>query len=593
MTALRSFDPTAVLRRSFFVFVLLLGLASQLQAASRPNVLLIVTDDQGYGDFGFTGNPQIETPNLDKLAAKSVRFDRFYVTPFCAPTRAALLTGRYPLRGGVHGVARGEETMRSDETTMAEVLRKAGYRTGIFGKWHNGENYPYTPNGQGFEEALGFNLGHWNNYFNPRLRHNAEWVTKEGWITDVLTEAAEEFIEQHKSEPWFCYLSFNAPHSPFQCPDREFARYKAKGLDDTTAAVYGMCDNIDKNVGALLGKLDEWQLSENTLVLFLTDNGPATVRFNSGLRGKKATLYEGGSRTPLLIHWPAKIKEPRVVSTLAHAIDILPTVTELLGVKPRTNFPLDGRSLVPLLQSDKPNWPEREIFIQNFARQDLQRTQGCVVTQRFAAVNPGRGWELYDLEKDPGQQNNLAAGSGDSRMILDDLTSKFERWWSQTSAGVIVDRPPVPVGHDAEPIVEASAAQAELLGGLKYCNKAPNNAWITGWEGADAHATWTINAPAPGTYELGIAFTRDNAEPALKLRAETGGEAVETTVPQIPAKVRPMPDRVPRSEAADMEWQTLPIGRLKLTGGDQTVTVRLTAPDASFALKLITLQVAK
>jgi arylsulfatase A len=557
--------------------------------AAQPNVLLILTDDQGYGDFGFTGNKQIETPNLDKLAAKSARFERFYVTPFCAPTRAALLTGRYGLEGGVHGVARGEETLRTEETTIAEILRKAGYRTSIFGKWHNGENYPYTPNGQGFENALGFNLGHWNNYFDPKLRHNAEWVKKEGWISDVLTEAALEFIEQNKAQPWFCYLAYNAPHSPFQCPEREFQKYKAKGLDDTTACVYGMCENLDTNIGFVLKKLDEWQLAENTIVLFLTDNGPATERFTSGLRGKKGSLYEGGSRTPLLVRWPARFKEPRVVPTLAAAIDILPTLCELTGVKPKTNFPLDGRSLVPLLEGKTDAWMEREIFIQNRARTDLQRTQGTVVTQRFSAVNSGRGWELYDLQKDPGQQADLAKNA-DSRMIVDDLSAKFERWWSVASAGVTHDRPPIPVGHRPEPIVEASAAQAELTGSLKYSNGAPNNAWITGWDGLEARATWTIDCVAPGKYEAGIAFTREHAEPATKIRAESGGAAIEAAVPQIPAHQLPMPDRVARKEAPDMEWQALPIGELNLVKGEQTITLRLTAPDASFALKHLTLR---
>jgi arylsulfatase A len=558
--------------------------------AAQPNVLLIVTDDQGYGDFGFTGNDKIETPNLDRLAAQSVRFERFYVTPFCAPTRAALLTGRYPLQGGVHGVARGEETMRSEETTIAEVLKKAGYRTGLFGKWHNGENYPYTPNGQGFEEALGFNLGHWNNYFDPSLRHNAEWTKEKGWISDILSDHALGFIEQNKAQPWFCYLAYNCPHSPFQCPDKEFQKYKAKGLDDTTACVYGMCENLDTNIARVLGKLDEWQLAENTIVLFMTDNGPNTERFVSGLRGKKGSLYEGGSRTPLLVRWPARIKEPRVVPTLAHAIDILPTLCALTGVKPKTNFPLDGRSLVPLLEGSSAPWPEREIFIQNRARTDLQRTQGTVVTQRFSAVNAGRGWELYDLQKDPGQKEDLAK-NGDSRMIVDDLSAKFERWWSLTSAGVIRDRPPVPVGHRAEPIVEASAAQAELIGGIEYSAGAPNNAWIKGWAMPEARAEWTISAAQPGTYELGISFNRESAAPELKIRAESGGQAIEAVVPQAPTKVIPMPDRVPRKgESDDHEWHALVIGQVKLTPGEQTVSVRLSAPDPSFTLQHLSLR---
>lgn len=563
---------------------------AQSASAAQPNVLLIVTDDQGYGDFGFTGNKQLETPHLDKLAAQSVRFDRFYVTPFCSPTRAALLTGRYPLQMGVHGTSRGEETMRAEETTIAELLKKAGYRTGLFGKWHNGENYPYTPNGQGFEEALGFNLGHWNNYFDPRLRHNATWTKGKGFISDALTDGALGFIEKNRAQPWFCYLAYNAPHTPYQCPDKEFDKYKAKGLDDALACIYGMCENIDTNIGRALAKLDEWQLAENTIVLFLTDNGPNGERYTAGLRGKKSSLYEGGSRTPLLVRWPARLKQPRVVSTLAHAIDVLPTLCELTGTKPRTNFPIDGRSLVPLLEGKTDAWPEREIFIQNRARADLQRTQGTVVTQRFTAVNVGRGWELYDLQKDPGQQRDLAKNA-DARMIVDDLSAKFEKWWSHTSAGVTRDRPPVPVGHPAEPIVEASAAQAELIDGLTFNSKAPNNAWLVGWGDPAARAEWNVFAAQPGDYDIGVSFNRDAAEPALKLRAETGGQAIEATVPQAPAKLIPTPDRAPRtSESVDSEWHALPLGRVKLTAGEQTVSIRLTVPDASFVLQHLSLR---
>jgi len=559
------------------------------RAAAKPNVLVILTDDQGYGDFGFTGNPQLQTPVLDALAKQSARFERFYVTPFCSPTRAALLTGRYSLRTSVHGVARGEETMRTEETTLAELLRAAGWRTGLFGKWHNGENFPYTPNSQGFDEALGFNLGHWNNYFDPRLRHNAEWVKKTGWISDVLTDEALAWIDKNRAQPWLCWLAYNAPHSPFQCPDQEFAKYKAMGLDDPTAAVYGMCENLDTNIGRVLARLDEWKLAQDTIVVFLTDNGPATVRYTAGLRGKKGTLYEGGSRTPLLLRVPGKA--PRVVPTLAHAIDLLPTLAELCGVEPRTAFPLDGRSLVPLLDGKADAWPERDIFIQNLARSDLKRTQGTVITQRFTAVNTGPGWELYDLPSDPGQAKNIAAQEPATTAAL---AAKFETWWTETSQGVTRDRPPVPVGYAAEPIAEASAAQADLTGGLAYSAKAPNNAWITGWGAAAARAEWKIEPTQSGSYELAIAYTRASGDPAPKLLAEVSGRSTEAAVPHAEAREIPQPNRAEQPvEARDMVWQTLTLGRVDLSAGEQTLTLRLTAPDASFALKHLSLRLIK
>lgn len=234
--------------------LLSIGLTAPVQASGRdrPNVVLIVTDDQGYGDLGFHGNDLIETPVLDRLARESTRFENFMVCPLCSMTRASLLTGRYNLRTGCASVTRGLETVRSEEVTIAEVLREAGYATGCFGKWHIGENYPSHPNGQGFGEFFGMPQGHWDNYFDPKLEHNGNMVQTEGYITDVLTRAAMDFIETHRDEPFFCYLPFNAPHTPMQVADSYFDKYRARVTDDKVAAIYGMIENIDENVGRLL-----------------------------------------------------------------------------------------------------------------------------------------------------------------------------------------------------------------------------------------------------------------------------------------------------------------------------------------------------
>ncbi|MBM4092444.1 MAG: hypothetical protein FJ276_23920, partial [Planctomycetes bacterium] len=239
----------------------------------KPNILLIITDDQGYGDFSIHGNPHLQTPHIDRLATSGVQFDRFFVNSFCAPTRAALLTGRWPLRTGCHGVTHNREAMRSSEVTLAEALRGAGYRSACIGKWHNGEQYPFTPQGQGFAEFFGFNNGHWNNYFDAVLLRGAQHEATKGYITDVLTDEAMKFITTNKTSPAFCYLSYNAPHSPYQVPDRYFDKFRAREFDDRLAAFYGMCENIDDNVGRLLAHLDAERLAENTIVLFLTDNG--------------------------------------------------------------------------------------------------------------------------------------------------------------------------------------------------------------------------------------------------------------------------------------------------------------------------------
>jgi arylsulfatase A-like enzyme len=245
--------------RSALAALLLAPLAA-LHAADapkqKPNILLILTDDQGYGDFSIHGNTHLQTPHIDKLGAESVRFDRFYVNSFCAPTRAALLTGRWPLRTGCHGVSHNAEAMKPSEVTMAEALHEGGYRSACIGKWHNGEQYPFTPMGQGFDEAFGFNNGHWNNYFDPVLLRGSQPEQTKGYITDVLTDEAMKFITANQAKPFFCYLSYNAPHSPYQVPDKYFDKFKAKGFDNTVAAFYGMCENLDDNVGRLLAHLE-------------------------------------------------------------------------------------------------------------------------------------------------------------------------------------------------------------------------------------------------------------------------------------------------------------------------------------------------
>ena len=231
-------------------------------AARRPNVVLVMTDDQGYGDLSCHGNPHLRTPNIDAFAKQSVEFNRFYVSPVCAPTRSSLLTGRYNLRCGVYGVTTGFETMRTEEVTLAEALRGAGYRTALFGKWHLGEHYPYVPHAQGFDEFVGFRTGHWLNYFDPPLERNGKPIRGRGFITDVFTDEATAFMERNRERPFFLYLAYNAPHSPFQVPDRYYERFRNnKELAPETAVVYGMVENLDENIGRLLRRVDELELA--------------------------------------------------------------------------------------------------------------------------------------------------------------------------------------------------------------------------------------------------------------------------------------------------------------------------------------------
>ena len=342
----------------FLFFLLLLFATALSQSADRkPNVIVILTDDQGWGDLSLSGNSNLETPHIDSLARDGASFERFYVCPVCSPTRAEFLTGRYAARSGVYSTSAGGERINLDEKTIAEVFREGGYRTGAFGKWHNGMQYPYHPNGRGFEEYYGFCSGHWGNYFSsPILEHNGEIVKGDGYIIDDFTNRSLEFMEKHKDESFFAYLPYNTPHSPMQVPDRFWDSVKDRELRMRNRepekennlhlrAALAMCENIDWNVGRILEKLDELGLAENTIVLFFHDNGPNGVRWNGDMKGRKGSTDEGGVRSPLLVRWPGTIRPGTVVETLGSTIDLLPTLADLAGIQVKGTRPLDGISL--------------------------------------------------------------------------------------------------------------------------------------------------------------------------------------------------------------------------------------------------------
>ncbi|MBE0654861.1 MAG: sulfatase-like hydrolase/transferase, partial [Bacteroidales bacterium] len=318
------------------------------ESPEKPNVLIIITDDQGWGDIHSHGNDTISTPNIDKLASQSFRFDRFYVSPVCAPTRASLLTGRYHLRTGVHGVTGRREIMRNSELTIAELFRSEDYTTSYFGKWHNGADYPHNPNGQGFNHFFGFSAGHWNNYFDTKLEWNGRMMDTQGFITDVLTDSVIAEIEKNKNTSFFQVVSYNVPHSPFQVPDKYFEKYRNKGLDDETSCVYGMIENVDENIGRILKTIEDAGIADKTLILFLTDNGPNTWRFNGGLKGKKGWVDEGGVKVPCFLRVPWLCTGEIHIPILAAHIDILPTLASISGIDLPVGLPIDGVNLLPV-----------------------------------------------------------------------------------------------------------------------------------------------------------------------------------------------------------------------------------------------------
>jgi arylsulfatase A-like enzyme len=556
-------------------------------AARKPNVLLIVSDDQGYGDAGIHGNPQLRTPHLDRLATEGIRLDQFHVNPLCAPTRAALLTGRYSLRTGVWGVSEGAETMRLEEYTLGEMFRAAGYRTGYFGKWHNGEHYPYTPEGQGFGTFFGFALGHWNNYFDTSLRKGGHRVGTRGFITDVLTEEAARFVRQQSPDPFFCYVAYNVPHSPLQCPETEFRHYKDLGLGDQLAAIYGMCSNLDSNIGTLLEALRTRGILDNTIVLFLGDNGPATERFNAGMRGTKGTLFLGGVRVPAFLRWPVLRASGRVIDRAVAHIDILPTLAELVRTTIPDGIRLDGRSLVPLLQGGSEPWPDRRLFIQNTPWRPGGRTLGSVRTQRHHLVNDGRGWQLFDLETDPGETRDITQ---ETAGLAKPLIGAYEEWWREVSEGVPSAKPPIPIGHAEENPVELTVPEGLLLGGTQYGGRHPNNGWAVRWTEPGAAVEWEASAARAGRYEASVAFLCAGAEPDARIRLRSGTASTEAVPVRTPRIQLPSPDRYPRTEVFEMKWQRLTLGTVELPRGTARIRVEVSGRIDNLELKHLELR---
>ncbi|MBL8296283.1 MAG: arylsulfatase, partial [Bryobacterales bacterium] len=335
-----------------------------------PNLLIVITDDQGYGDLSLHGNPHLPTPNIDRIGKEGVQFTQFQVCPVCSPTRSSLMTGRYNYRTGVVDTYLGRSMMYPDEVTLPEYLAKAGYRTGIFGKWHLGDNYPTRSIDQGFQESIVCNGGGvgqpsdppGNSYFDPILQHNGKGEKYQGYCTDIFFNEAMRWIGKNRRDRFFCYVATNAPHDPLTIGDGYVKPFQEKGLDETTAKTYGMVANLDENVGRMLAFLKKQGLERDTLVIFMTDNGPQRPRFNAGMRGQKGTVYQGGIRVPSFWRWPGRLKPEKVTRIAAH-IDVLPTVLELAGVKadgPR----MDGRSLAPLLKGEEVDWADRTLFTQ-------------------------------------------------------------------------------------------------------------------------------------------------------------------------------------------------------------------------------------
>ncbi len=472
--------------------------ASPVSTAKRPNILFIMTDDQGYPPVGRNGHPWIRTPNIDELYDQSVHFTRFLVCPTCSPTRSALMTGRHPMRNGVTHTILERERLTLDAVTLPQVLKRAGYTTGIFGKWHLGDEEPYQPHNRGFDETFIHGAGGigqtyncscadvpGNKYFDPVIRHNGSFVKTEGFCTDVFFTAALSWIHQVKDgdAPFFCYLPTNAPHGPFTAPSRNLKRFTDLGFDRNHAGFYGMIENIDENMARLMQKLDEWHLRENTLVIFLSDNGMAgegsgrpdeglgnlpdgtpLLCYNAGMKGLKVSPDEGGVRVPLFLSWKGHIEPGRDIDRVTAHIDIFPTIAALAGAE-LPEGQVEGRSLLPLVENANAEWPDRFLYT-HVGRwdtgenpDDYQWKRFAIRSQRYRFVN---NVALFDMENDPGQTKNVIDEHPD---IVSEMRSAYDAWWKETRPMMVNEDVPM---SPTRPYHELYKKQLETTGIPKW-----------------------------------------------------------------------------------------------------------------------------
>jgi arylsulfatase A-like enzyme len=555
----RSFIPMACL------LAMIDGLAAHAaeQTDAKPNVLLIVTDDQGYGDLSGHGNPYLQTPHLDELASQSIRFTDFHVAPMCTPTRAQLLTGRDCLATAAMNVSSGRTLLRTDLPTMADFFKAGGYKTGIFGKWHLGDNYPYRPQDRGFDESLWFPSSHigsvpdaWNNdYFNDQYQHNGVLQRYDGYCTDIFFDEAMQWMRQRQAaeERFFAYIPLNAAHWPWFVPDEFRQPYHQR--EPNVASYYGMIANIDHNMGRLETMLKETGLQENTILIFMSDNGGTigVPLYNAGMRGTKVQLWEGGHRVPCYVRWPAgDLGKPRDVGQLTHCQDWLPTLIELCGLPNKANVSFDGVSLSGLLRGKIESLADRMLVVQ-FSRMNVGRPQkgdAAVMWNRWRLL---RGTELYDLRSDLAQEHNVIDRHAE---VAAKMQAHYDKWWQRIEPS-LDEFQPTHIGSDKEnPMLVSACEWADVF----------VDQGVQVRRGERKNGLWHIQVEQAGEYEFRLRRWPDSVEVAMNAP-------------------------LPMHDGEDGDYQpgvALPISKARLRIGQQDVSTSVTSNDreASFTLKL-------
>ncbi len=523
-----------------FSFALLFSFCF-LVSASQPNVILIVTDDQGYGDMSCHGNPYLNTPNIDRLHDEGISLDDYHVDPYCTPTRAALMTGRYSVRVGAWAVTEGRQLLNADETTMADVFAASGYRTGMFGKWHLGDPYPYAPRYRGFQDTvhhlaggvdeIGNPVG--NDYFDDTYYRNGLPEKFDGYCTDVFFDETLRFIREGKGtdfeQPFFVYLPLNAMHGPLTVDSSYSDPFHAKGLSESRSKFFGMVQNFDENLGRLLKALDEWGIDENTLVIFMGDNGTGggvdsrTMEgYNAGMRDKKGSTYEGGHRVACFARWPETFDSGRTVEQLTAHLDWLPTLIDLCGLEKPSDVAFDGRSIESLLRGESNNWRERTLFVDRQADQlemwnssvgpRQKYPSRAVLTERWRLVNG----ELYDIVDDPGQKNDLARQNPE---VVESLSVAYQKHFEDVTGHGGIFTPFIIGAPEENPTRFTTRDWHHTDGGViwKVELVEDDSLFVNGF--------WALDAQVAGRYEFRISrYPRDLEKPmgAIEARIKIG-----------------------------------------------------------------------
>lgn len=554
----------------------LLPMAEPQEQQRPPNVVVILSDDQGWGDLSLNGNSNLETPNIDQLAKAGAQFERFFVCPVCSPTRAEFLTGRYHPRGNVFSTSAGGERLDLDEMTIAETFKAAGYATAAFGKWHNGMQYPYHPNGRGFDEYYGFCSGHWGNYYSPMLEHNGKIVKGNGFLIDDFTDHAIDFMQQHREQPFFVYLPFNTPHAPMQVPDKWWDRFKNKEIamrhrepkkesPPFTRAALAMCENIDYNVGRITKKLADLDLADDTIIVYFNDNGPNSSRWNGDMKGRKGSTDEGGVRSPLIIRWPAGIEAGQTIKPIGAAIDLLPTLAELADIKIASKKPLDGLSLAGALTGGTAPPKDRLIF-------SHWKSRVSVRSQDFRLDHTGK---LFELAKDPGQRTDVSAQYS---KVAKQLKQAVNDWKRDVMSELAPGDRPFLLGSTEYRYTQLPARDATATGDIKRSNRWPNCSFFTNWTNINEQIQWPVEVAAAGNYRVELYYTCPKKDVGSKIELSVGDSKIRSTitVAHDPPLTGAENDRVPRPESYVKDWQVMDLGEITLAEGNGDLVLRAT-----------------